>query len=210
MIQYSDKLVCLDKKDMDMMLASFYSMEKSMLHIKELIENMICCEAGLDEERQIMDIVQFHENAAKLYGIDISLDGEVLKIHLDSILPRRKNRKSNFEPAVLADALDAYWIKNGEAIKDKFPVDKAVMLFFICYPREYEMECINDHDNLDVKGIIDAFHSNYIRSDNCIDFYAAYMGKYVDCDKPYTEILLMSQKYFCEAYGNLRGIFNIR
>ena len=170
----------------------------------EFYEN-ITVEAALKSERitcklrhiiyatlYIVKKPELMKKAADVHGIEISYNDGIFKVIVPALLPKKnKSLRYEFMRAPLYYALEEYF-----AAKNIERFEKCVVVFEHIYAEETPDRLIRDHDNIDLKALLDTVGTFVMKDDGgkyCNIYNMTEYGK-KDC----TSISIMKQDKFIE------------
>ena len=151
---------------------------------------------GLVVESTFYSKQEYYKRIAKKLGITITSEHGWIKIVMPFLLPSKRSQKYNCD--LLIDPLD-YALR---AFTKEYPAKKyeeCILAFRFIYTKEFPDRAIRDHDNIEIKKVIDIIASHFMVDDSgrfCSHFYTSAVG-----EKEATEIYVMDKnklKYWIE------------
>lgn len=143
---------------------------------------------GLVVESTFYSKQEYYKRIAKTQGITITSEHGWIKIVMPFLLPSKRSKKYNCD--LLIDPLD-YALR---AFAKEFPVKKyedCILAFRHIYTKEFPDRAIRDHDNIEIKKVIDVITSHLMVDDSgrfCSHFYTSAVG-----EKEVTEVYVMNK-----------------
>ena len=139
------------------------------------------------------------EDTANNLGITVGCDGSgIVEITLPCLIPIRKKKPTDFITAPLYAALERFVLSSGQPAENPF---ERFTHCTICITHVYNRELFGkgrqrDHDNIEVKGIIDVINTFLLTDDSenlCNIFYTSDVS-----DVDMTRITIMKKDIFPE------------
>lgn len=151
---------------------------------------------GLVIESTFYSKQEYYKRIAKTHGITITGEHGWIKIVMPFLLPSKRSQKYNCD--LLIDPLD--YVLRAFAKEDPAKkYEECILAFRHIYTNEFPDRAIRDHDNIEIKKVIDIIASHFMVDDSgrfCSHFYTSAVG-----EKEVTEVYVMNKnrlKYWLE------------
>lgn len=179
--------VRMDLDTINHLIENHMRIERALNSGKELIER--CLEEYYEfSEESYREITTFQTRIVEESGIKIIHQNDVLVLHIESVMPKRKDFQKNHTSLIIEDALEIYK-RNHIGVMKMYPLQDALMVFEYCYPSDAKI--IVDHDNYTLKNIVDSFVPDFVVSDNGLALKMLYLSRYTNNQIPFTNIHLL-------------------
>ena len=139
----------IEKNNVEQFSWALYLLEQALNHTRELANELV------NEECHEIKQVDFPVESSK-----IAIKNSWISIDLPLLVPKRK---ANQHTTYYCDKLEEL-LKNID-IPPRLKTEKVAITFLHCYKNEHANWTKRDHDNLDVKWIIDALNNHFFIDD---------------------------------------------
>lgn len=169
----------------------FEGYRRSLQDASGLAERLACGIRDVRVETCFLPRTEVLREAAQTQGIQVEAEEHWYRIFLPGLLPRKKAGSCAF----LTGPLDSALADFGKANPIR-RLQKAVVCFRHLYSAELPERLVRDHDNIEVKQVLDVIADHFLVDDNgllCTNLYTSAMG-----DREGTEVYVMAPEHLGE------------
>ena len=139
----------LEKSNVEQFSWAIYLLEQALLSARELANEFE--NEGYDERK----LIDYEQGSST-----ITIENNLVSIDLPLLVPKRK---ASQHTSYYCDKLDR--MLKSETIPDCLKSEKVAIIFLHCYEKRHAEWAKRDHDNLEIKWIIDALNNHFFVDD---------------------------------------------